>query len=646
MPITAPYGTWRSPVTPELMTGRTVGLGGLAVAGGALLWLESRPGEAGRSTLIRWTPGEGLEELTPAPFDVGDRVHEYGGGSYAAAGGLILLSDKRQGAVWLIEPGAAPREVARVPGCRYADFALDPARRRAIAVREDHRGRPPTDPAAALVALDLSATADPDRNEGLVLVEGPDFLAAPRLSPDGRRLAWIEWDHPAMPWDATRLRVAALDPDGRPQEAVLVAGQEPESVLEPCWTDDSLLFVTDRSGWWNLYAWDEAGTRALAPVAAEIGGPTWQLGSRHFTPLPDGRIAAVLTEAGRRRAVLIDGGRIADLPLGTLGQSPLPFGPGLAAIIGPPDGPPAVVLTERVEGPVARTLRTAGPRLLAPAEISRAEPFDFATTGGAVAHAFFYPPRSAEFAGPAGTLPPLVVLGHGGPTSMAGDGFSLGIQWWTSRGFAVVDVNYRGSTGFGRAYRQLLDGQWGVADVEDCIAAVRHLAEAGRIDPGQVAIRGGSAGGFTVLAALTRSSVFKAGASLYGIGDLALLAHDTHKFEARYLDRLIGPLPAAAALYRARSPVHHLDRLAAPVIFFQGLDDKVVPPNQAETMVEAMAARGLPVAYYAFPGEGHGFRKAETIRRVLELELGFYGRIFGFSPPGLSEAVEVRNLPG
>jgi len=639
--IIAPYGTWVSPLTSDALTGRSIGFSALRADENALYWLESRPSEAGRSTLMRWTAAVGLAELTQAPFDVGTRVHEYGGGAYSVAQGRIVFSDKRDGAVFLIEPGSEPRLIAAIGDCRYADFSWDAARHRVLAIREDHRGCAPNAPCAAIVALELDPP-DPTLNDGVVLHQGPDFLAGPRLDPTGSHLAWIEWNHPDMPWDATHLMVADLDSVGKIAVAQQIAKDERASIIQAEWQiDGTLLFSSDRSGWWRLYRWhrDSGAIAVLSPDGVEIGGPAWNLAPCHFVTLPDGEIVCSVVVGGRRLAARVADGSIELLPLDAVAQSPVPFEGGLVAIITPRDAPPAIVLTQ--DDTTLTVLRSSGPVILAPEHVARGEAIQFPTGDGLTAHAFFYPPTNPGFAAPPDTKPPLIVLSHGGPTAMTSDALSLAIQWWTSRGLAVVDVNYRGSSGYGRAYRDSLNGEWGVADVEDCIAAARYLAKTGRVDAARMAIRGGSAGGFTVLAALTRSDLFKAGASLYGIADLALLARDTHKFESRYLDRLVGPLPSAAALYRDRSPLHQIDKLTAPIIFFHGLEDRVVPPNQAETMVTAMADRGLPVAYYTFPGEGHGFRRAETIRRVLELELDFYGKIFGFTPIGLTETAEL-----
>jgi dipeptidyl aminopeptidase/acylaminoacyl peptidase len=638
--IIAPYGTWVSPVGVELMTKAAIGLGGLCVEGQDLFWLEARPSENGRTVLCRRRADGEVTDLTPPPFNVGSRVHEYGGGAYAVAGDRVVFSERSNGSVWLIEAGQRPRRIETPDGCRYADFEFDLPRHRVLAVREDHRGRPPTDPRAAIAALPL----DPGGVEA-ILVEGPDFLSSPRLSPGGERLCWIAWDHPGMPWDATKLFAAALSQEGAPEAARIIAGETPEAIVQPEWAaDGALYFCSDRTGWWNLYVSQNGKIDPVAPAEAEIGGPHWVFRQRYYDFLGHGRIAAALVQGGIRSAVVIADGKILPLGIGQVQDSPRRFGDGIAFIATPPAAPPSICILPQMNAAAPNVIRSAAPNAVPQDTISLGEPVQFPARGSS-AHAFWYPPKNRDYEGPRDELPPLVVLSHGGPTSMTTNSFSLSIQWWTSRGFGVVDVNYGGSTGFGRAYRERLYGQWGLVDVEDCAAAARHLAGRGLVDVSRLVIRGGSAGGFTTLAALTTLGLFKAGASFYGVGDLMLLARDTHKFESRYLDRLIGPLPQAEALYSERSPIHHVDRLACPVIFFQGEDDKTVPPNQAQTMVEAMTARGLPVAFYLFPGEGHGFRKAETMRRTLELELDFYGRVFGFSAPGLSERAVIVNLP-
>ncbi|WP_428484688.1 prolyl oligopeptidase family serine peptidase [Rhodopila sp.] len=644
----APYGTWPSPFTVEVVIGSAVSLSEVSVDGSDIYWLEGRPQENGRTVLVRRGNDGAVSDVTPPPFDVRTQVHEYGGGAYVVDRGRVVFSHKLDGSVWIIAPGADAKLVTRARDRRYADFRFIPGTETLLCVREDHCDRPPTDPEASIVALSV----DGDPNEaGTVLVRGADFLSSPRPSPDGRKLAWLSWEHPDMPWDATCLHVAEVDDGLILGSSRTVAGAMPEAIVQPLWSPAGVLhFSSDRSGWWNIYREQDGVVEAVCPVDAEIGGPHWSFGQRYFDFLADGRLVANLSSHATTTAVTVDEAGFRPLGVGRAAECPVPFaGPDLAFayVSVSVNRMPSVVLatlTDRRDATI-EVIRAASPTVFPEADISVGEALTFATAGGSEAFAFWYPPKNGSFEGPEGERPPLVVMIHGGPTGMTSNTLSTRVQWWTSRGFGVVDVNYRGSTGFGRLYRQALQGEWGVADVQDCIAAASALAERGLVDPDRLAIRGGSAGGFTALAALTSSSVFRAGASLYGIGDLRLLAGDTHKFEARYLDRLVGPLPETDALYDQRSPIRHMDAMTAGVIFFQGLDDKVVPPNQARGMVEAMKAKGLPVAHYEFAGEGHGFRKAATIASVMELELDFYGRLFGFDPPSLSRRAAVSGAP-
>ncbi len=638
-PATAPFGTWKSPITARMMTEGAVGIGGLKADGECLYWLESRPSEAGRTVLVRRSANGAVTDLTPAPFNVRTRAHEYGGGALGVRNGVVVFANFADQRVYRLDDGSGPRPITPEGPLRYADFDLDTAGRRAVCVREDHRND--GEPVNALVAL------DPESNgtEGRVVVSGADFYAAPRLSPDGRQLAWLSWDHPNMPWDGTFLWLADIAADGALTHARRVAGGADVSVFQPEWSPDGTLhFVDDSTGWWNLYRWRHGTREPLCPRQAEFGLPLWQFGMRSFGFLADGRLVCRVIEGGAGRLAVVTEARLETLPT--------PFShPGLPQSLGG-----RLVLTGATRSEAARlslwdpdtgveeVLKRATETSVDTGYVSEAEAIEFPTAGGLSAHAFYYPPRNQHYAAPAGELPPLIVRSHGGPTGATSDAFTPAIQYWTSRGFAVVDVNYGGSTGFGRAYRERLHGRWGVVDVDDCVNAARFLADSGRVDPDRLIIRGGSAGGYTTLAALAFRDTFRAGASLYGIGDLMALARDTHKFESRYLDRLIGPLPDSESVYRERSPVHHLDEFDCPIIFFQGLDDKVVPPNQAEAMVDALDAKGLPVAYLAFEGEGHGFRKAETIVRALEAELHFYGRVFGFTPADDIERVPIRNL--
>lgn len=642
-PTVAPYGTWRSPITAHLITAKAVGLGPPIVDGETLYWLEQRPQEAGRTVLVRLSEAGFAEDVTPAPFNCRSRVHEYGGGAVAVRDGVIVFSNFADNRVYVIEPGSdrQPRALTPEDKLRYADFQIDLPNRRVIAVREDHRVA--GEPANALVAISLDPGPVP--NDGRVLAAGADFYAYPRISPDRRRLAWIDWNHPNMPWDGTRLCIADLRADGRLGPIQVLAGGDGISVLQPTWAPDGVLhYLSDESGWWNIFRWRQGAPEPAAPMAADFGFPLWSLGTESFGFLKDGRLVARYSVDGRACLGLIDGGllRRIDTPYAST-SLPRPLGEDLVLLGAAADRPTELALW-RLGEHGARVIARASSLELDPAMVSTARPIRFPTTGGREAFGYHYPPANGGFIGPDGEKPPLIVISHGGPTGAAGSSFSLAIQFWTTRGFAVVDVNYGGSTGHGRAYRARLDGQWGVVDVDDCCAAARYLVEAGEADPDRLIIRGGSAGGFTTLAALTFRDVFRAGASHYGIGDLMALARETHKFESRYLDRLIGPLPEAEALYRERSPIHHAEKLNCPVIFFQGLDDKVVPPNQAETMVAALKAKGIPVAYVPFEGEGHGFRKAENIKTALESELAFYGRVLGFTPADDLPALAIANL--
>ncbi len=646
-------GSWPSPLDAALVAGRTVALSTLRADHAALYWLENRPSEAGRGVLCRQDPAGVCRDVTAAPFDVGSRVHEYGGGAYAVRDGRIGFSHRPDGSVWLIEPDAPPRPVCTVPGVRFADFCFTPDGRHLLAVREDHRDHAATQPSAAIVAFSLDPSLDAASQAGEILVDGADFLAAPRLCADGTRLAWIAWDHPDMPWDATRLQLGTIEaaPDGGLRLSgarCLAGGARDEALMQPLFDAGGTLHVcSDRSGWWNLYRATEGGLQPICPMAREIGQPPWVFGQRSYDFLPDGRIVVAAIEAGRTAAMLLSDGRAAPLAIGPVVECPVVLArPGGTASLGWLSAAPdraTSVLTAPLDQPEAvRVAAVAHALPLDDGDIAVAETIRFPVPDGrggtTLAHAFYYPPTSRGCTVPEGERPPLLVMAHGGPTAMTSAACSLRVQWWTSRGIGVVDVNYGGSTGFGRDYRRRLDGAWGIVDVDDCIAACTSLIEAGRVDPARIAIRGSSAGGFTVLAALARSDLFSAACCLYGIGDLRLLAQETHKFEARYLDRLIGRLPQDLAVYEARSPIRQLDAVRCPVVFFHGLEDKVVPVAQTRAMAEALRARGLAVAVHEFADEAHGFRQEATIRQVLERELAFYGSRFGFTPSAASTA--------
>ncbi len=641
-PEVAPYGSWRSPVRVDDLVGDLVTLAEPWLDGDDVYWLEGRPAEAGRRVLVRAAADGSIADLTDAPISVRTGVHEYGGGAYAVAGGVVAFSDGADSRLYRLDPGVTTPVAITPPGpWRYADLRFDAARRRFIAVREDHGGE--GEAVNEIVDVPLDGDRDPR-----VLVSGPDFVSSPRVSPDGSRLAWLEWDHPDMPWDATRLRVASIGPDGTLGEPVLAAGGPDESIVQPEFAPDGTLhLVSDRSGWWNLYRLvDGPRLEPLAPMEAEFADPAWIFGRSSYAFLPDGSLVAVGRRAGRDRLFHIaPGDFVGEVESGFTEFEGLQAGPaGVITLAGAPGSPAVVVRLDTETLAPAGVLRRASSLTLDATVISIPEPIEFATSGGRTAHALYYAPRNPAFVGPPGELPPLRVLVHGGPTSNASTSLNLAIQLWTSRGVAIVDVDYGGSTGYGRDVRRQLDGAWGVVDVDDCVAAADALVERGVVDPRRMVISGGSAGGFTTLAALAFRDRFAAGISAYGVGDLATLARDTHKFESRYTDRLVGPYPAAIERYRSRSPVHAFDRIAVPVLVLQGLEDRVVVPAEAEAIVAALAANGIPYAYLAFAGEGHGFRGAAAIRRSLEAEISFLGQVFGFEPADAVEPVELAGL--
>ena len=695
-----PFGAWASPISARDVAEGARRIDDIAAAGDDVCWIERRPEEGGRNVLVcRGADGE-TRTLTPDGFDVRSRVHEYGGGAFCLLGAppplgapafwpasaasprsgghespadlphaFVNFQDQR---VYLATsattPPTPPTPPARAPP---SGLLLDPHRHRLIAVQE--RPNPGGgEEIAALVAIPLPAAAPDPSNPSTdpsaaptELVSGADFYSSPRLSPDGSRLAWLSWNHPDMPWDATELRLADLDEAGRPAASRAVAGgdpEAPEAVQQPSFdAHGRLTFISDRTGWWNLYRLDEP----LHPRAAELGVPPWLFGMSTYAHTASGIVAACCEQGVWSLLFLPESGPAVPIPtpytsirwLRPGGRSSAPDAgqkagapSGLDTVLflaAAPDRPAELVRLSLPAGgapSVVETLAATGPAP-DPRYLSRGRPIDFPSAGGRRAFAFFYPPKNDDALPPAGTTPPLIVKSHGGPTSAAEHVYDTGVQYWTSRGFAVVDVNYGGSTGYGRAYRESLRDRWGIVDVEDCAAAAEALADRGEVDARQLLIRGGSAGGYTTLAALAFKDTFAAGASHYGVADLSALARDTHKFESRYLDRLVGPYPERSDLYDERSPLSARDGFSCPVIFFQGAEDRIVPPNQAESMVEALRARGVPVAYLLFEGEQHGFRRAGNIVRALEAELSFYGQVLGFEPAGPIEPVTLLD-PG
>ena len=638
----APFGSWPSPVTAELIAGATIRLGQLALRGDEIVWSEGRPQEQGRNVLVRRAANGTLADLNPAPFNVRTRAHEYGGGAFVLlpeGGAVFSHYDDQQ--LYRIDASGAVHQLTHDADQRYADAIVDAARDRMIAVREDHR-HGDVDAIATLVSIAL------DTGAATVLAQGHDFLASPALSPDGRQLAWISWDHPNMPWDGSELWLADVAADGSLATPRLIAGGAAESIFQPQWSPrGELHFVSDRSGWWNLYRLRGDVVQPLHPMDAEFGEPQWSFGMSWYGFDARGRIVCTFSRQGVSQLATLDTetGAFETLATPFCTIESLRVGADFAVFVGATPTRASALVRLDLRTLTHEVLRASSSASVDAAFLSSAEPISFPTEGGLEAHAFFYPPTNRDACGPSGELPPLIVISHGGPTGSTDAAFKWSYQFWTSRGFAIVDVNYGGSSGYGRAYRERLDGQWGVVDVDDSVNAARYLVARGDVDGARVAIRGGSAGGYTTLCALTFRSFFKAGASHYGIGDLEALVTDTHKFESRYLDRLVGPYPQARQLYVERSPIHHTERLSSPMILFQGAEDKAVPSAQAQTMFDAVDAKGLPVAYLLFDGEQHGFRRADTIKRVFEAELYFYGKVFGFTPADAIEPVDIRNLP-
>jgi dipeptidyl aminopeptidase/acylaminoacyl peptidase len=651
-----PYGSWRTPVTSEVVVASAVGLGDVRVDGEDVIWSEGRPGEGGRTQLVRRSRDGLATDLLQEGQNARTAVHEYGGGAWWAREGVVWFVNWDDQRLYRLDPNSGTAE-ALVPepalrrGDRYADGDLTPDGEWIACIREHHSGGGAVDVRNEIVRLAAHRPSTPE-----VLVTGPDFVMSPRWSPAGDRLCWVEWDHPNMSWDGSRLCVREVV-TGR---EVLVAGGPGESVSEPCWqADGSLTFISDRTGWWNLYRWspDDGIVESLVEIAADIGVPQWMLGLSRYALLADGRVVFARYRDGfDALAVRLADGTVTDLELPYSSVSTVRPAAGSAVVV--------VAATPTAEASVSRLVLDAGagiessvvlrpPRNLRElgvdaTYVSVPGPIEFPSQSGRSAFALYYPPANPRCVGPDDELPPLLVFIHGGPTGAAAAQLRLGVQYWTTRGFAVVDVNYGGSAGYGRGYRELLRGAWGVVDVEDCIAAARWLAEEHLVDPARLCIRGGSAGGFTTLAALAREDTpFAAGADYFGVADLEALARDTHKFESRYLDGLLGPYPAAREVYRERSPIDHIGALARPLIVLQGLEDEVVPPNQSEMIVEALRAKGVPVAYIAFEGEQHGFRRAENIRRAMDAELSFYAQVLGFTLPEAEgiEPTRVENRP-
>ncbi|MDP1521245.1 S9 family peptidase [Porticoccus litoralis] len=644
MTTTAPFGCWASPIVPELLTNGLPGYAFPQFDNGNLYWLETRPWENGRSVVVRRRADGAIEDAFPAPLSCRSKVHEYGGSPYIVSGNVMyfcLYDDQRVYALTLDDPEALPQPITPDAKYCFADFCVDQTRQRLICVMEDHSQS--GEPQNLVAAIPLSGDMALQR-----LCEGEDFYAYPKLDNNGQQLCWISWNHPDMPWDNTRLWLSTLDNDGLPGTPELIAGQGDESVTQPRWSPDNHLhFVSDRNNWWNLYRLgDTHQIEALLPMSAEFATPLWTLGMSNYDFLGDGAILCSYTADGSWFLATLSPDSQTLKPVETLYTqiSDIYCQGECGWLVGAAPQLSAELAQWTTDDRNLTTVARGEPLGIDDGFLSRPQPISFPSGDNAVAHGFYYPPSNPDYTAPENSKPPLIVVCHGGPTGATGTSLNLKLQYWTSRGFAVLDVNYRGSTGYGRDYRHALDGQWGIVDVEDVVAGTRYLIDQQLVDRKKVAIRGSSAGGYTVLAALCFEDIFRAGACLYGIGDLETLARDTHKFESHYLERLVGPYPEQQETYRARSPIHHVDRFDCPVIFFQGLDDRVVPPEQALTMVKALRQKQMAVAYLPFEGESHGFRKAETIKTALEAELYFYGRVFRFKPADQLPITPIFNI--
>lgn len=643
--IKAPYGSWKSPITGEMVAASSsLYYEPKTAADGAIFFLEMRPSEKGRFVIVRISPDGRVDDVIPAVYNARTRVHEYGGGSYAitkdgAAAYFSNFTDQRIYSTKIGRDEVTP--ITPPANIFYADYVLDEDNDAIICVQEDHSG--------AGEAVNSLVIMNSDGSGKKTLAKGNDFYSSPKLSPDGRQLAWLTWNHPLLPFFGTELWLADYNAEAKTLSSLRkIAGGENESIVEPLFSPDEVLyFVSDRSNWWNIYRVSDRGTRNVLSMEAEFSGPIWMLGLSSYSFISKDKIISTFAKDGFSYLGTID------LQSGKLQEYKIPLteiryvvaNDRFAVFVA---GSPSIPLGVYRFSFAGEKLEKIYPResnlQVDTSLLSLPTAIQFPTEKNQTAHALYYPPKSESYEGEDGTLPPLMVISHGGPTGRCRTDLSLGINYWTSRGFAVIDVNYGGSTGYGRDYRMRLVGSWGVVDVDDCSNAAKYLARQKRVDGDRLIIRGGSAGGYTTLSALAFRKTFKAGASYYGISDLLIFAKDTHKFESRYLDLLVGPLPEKPDLYESRSALNYIDDISAPVIFFQGLEDKIVPPNQAEMMFDALKRKGIPTAYIAFEGEQHGFRQAKNIIRAYEAELYFYSKVFNFSLPDKVEPVKIENL--
>ena len=641
----SPYGSWESPISADLITQGGLRLEQVRVDGPDVYWLEGRPEEAGRYVIVKRSADGSTVNVNSAPFNARNAVHEYGGGAYAVRDGVVYFANwddqrlYRAGGSGGAE--AITDEPAVVRGDRYADLAVSSESNWILCVRETHHEDRETD--NELVAVPTDGSGDVR-----VLASGHDFYSSPRQNSAGDKISWLLWDHPNMPWDGCELWVADFDSsNGSVSNEQLVTGGTDASIVQPDWSPDgTLVFITDESGWWNLSKWSANG-KVVSLVAEEKdhGGPAWAFGFSTYSFLEDGTILLKGSKGGKGllRMVAVNGREVAETAVPHTSIAEVNVVGSDVVYIGASPTSAAEVVRANISSGVTVSLKTSSDIELDDAYLSVPQAITFPSTDSGEAHAFYYPPTNLDFESDGGETPPLLVISHGGPTSATSSSLSLPVQFWTSRGFAVVDVNYRGSTGHGRAFRDALKGKWGVYDTDDCIAAADYLVSKGQADTDRLAIKGGSAGGYTTINALTFHARFAVGATYYGIADLSVFIGDTHKYESRYLDSLIGPYPEAKQLYHDRSAINFTDQLSCPMIILQGLEDKIVPPSQAEIMAGALRDKGIPFSLMMFEGEQHGFRQSKNIKASLEGELYFYGRVMGFTPAGDLTAVEIEN---
>lgn len=643
MITTAPYGSWKSPITSEAMTANSTRLEDIVLDGSDIYWSEQHPNEKGRYAIERWSPDGSIVELLPAPWSARTRVHEYGGAAFTVVDGTVYFQNDADQRLYRLGGDDAFAPMTPEADIRHADFTFDRAHNRLIAVREDHStGAAEAVNSIGSIPLDGSMS-------GSVLVGGHDFFATPRVSPDGSKLVWLSWDHPNMPWDGCELWIGTIAPDGSIVDQRLVAGGKRESIFQPIWSPDgTLYFTSDRTGFWNIYRETASGPEIVLEKANEYGRPLWVFSISTFGFLDERRILATSFADGKWGLSVIDTGTGVEtpieLPSTSIGSVHVQDGVGVFTAGSPVEA--SVLVRLDIDSGKLTKIRSTSSEEPERGYLSVPGMIEFPTTGGKTAYGFYYPPQNQDFTAPNGELPPLIVQSHGGPTSSTSTALRSQIQYWTSRGIAVLDVDYGGSTNYGRTYRERLNDQWGIVDIDDCVNGAKHLIEEGLVDPDRVAIMGWSASGYTTLSALAFRNFFKAGISFFGIGDLEAMTRDTHKFESRYLDGLIGPYPERIDLYKERSAINYVDNISAPMLILQGLEDKVVPPNQAQMMYDAVKAKGLPVGMVLYEGEQHGFRKTETIRHSQDVSLYFLGRVFGFEPADDVPTTEIANLPG